>query len=140
MAIGESSNRGIYRILLVRLRLIGDVVCTTPAVRAIRLRFPDAHMTYVVEPAAAPIVEGNPHLNEVIVAPSGRGLTHLQREARLLNRLRLSRPPRKRRTDLTQHSDASRCRDAGRTRAARRRIAARDLSRSNAPWSKGPSG
>ena len=79
------------RILLVRLRLIGDVVCTTPAIRALRDRFPDAHLTYVVEPAAAPIVEGNPHLNEVIVAPRGRGLAHARGELSLLARLRRNR-------------------------------------------------
>jgi len=42
------------RILLIRLRQIGDVVFTTPAVHALRRRFPDAHLSYVVEPAAAP--------------------------------------------------------------------------------------
>ena len=44
------------KILLVRLRQIGDVVFTTPAIRALRERFPDAHITYLVEPAAAPVV------------------------------------------------------------------------------------
>ncbi len=57
------------RILLVRLRQIGDVVFTTPAIHALRQRFPDAHLSYLVEPAAAPVVAGNPHLDEVIVAP-----------------------------------------------------------------------
>ena len=57
------------RILLVRLRQIGDVVFTTPAVRALRQRFPEAHISYVVEPAAAPIVAHNPNIDEVIVAP-----------------------------------------------------------------------
>jgi lipopolysaccharide heptosyltransferase II len=61
------------RILLVRLRQIGDVVFTTPAIRAIRQRFPDAFLSYIVEPAAAPVVVDNPHLDEVIVAPRGRG-------------------------------------------------------------------
>ena len=46
------------KILLVRLRLIGDVVFTTPLIRALRRRFPDAHLTYLVEPAAAPVVPG----------------------------------------------------------------------------------
>ena len=55
------------RILLVRLREIGDVVFTTPAIAALRTRFPGAHLTYTVEPAAAPIVAGNPHLNDIIV-------------------------------------------------------------------------
>ena len=36
----------------VRLRQIGDVVFTTPAIHALRQRFPDAHLTYIVEPAA----------------------------------------------------------------------------------------
>jgi lipopolysaccharide heptosyltransferase II len=57
------------KILLVRLREIGDVVFTTPAIRALRQRFPDAHLTYIVEPAAAPVVLHNPLLNEVRIAP-----------------------------------------------------------------------
>jgi ADP-heptose:LPS heptosyltransferase len=57
------------KILLIRLRLIGDVVLTTPAVRAIRRAYPDAHLSYLVEPHAAAVIAGNPHLDEVIVAP-----------------------------------------------------------------------
>jgi lipopolysaccharide heptosyltransferase II len=79
------------RILLVRLRQIGDVVFTTPAVHALRRRFPDAHLSYVVEPAAAPIVLGNPHLNQVIVAPRARGLRGLLGDLALGRRLRAER-------------------------------------------------
>jgi lipopolysaccharide heptosyltransferase II len=61
------------RILLVRLRLIGDVVFTTPAVTAIREAFPEARITYLVEPAAAPVVEGHPGIDEVRVVPLVRG-------------------------------------------------------------------
>ena len=63
-------------ILLIRLRLIGDVVFTTPIIRALRREFPHARLSYVVEPHAWPVVAGNPHLDEVIVAPppgSSRG-------------------------------------------------------------------
>jgi lipopolysaccharide heptosyltransferase II len=62
------------RILLVRLRLLGDVVFTTPLLRALRRRYPDARLTYVVEPLAAPVVRDNPHLDEVIVVPKRQGL------------------------------------------------------------------
>jgi predicted lipopolysaccharide heptosyltransferase III len=79
------------RILLVRLRQIGDVVFTTPAVHALRARFPDAHLTYIVEPAAAPIVAHNPHLNEVIVAPRAGGVRGLVDDLALGRRLRAQR-------------------------------------------------
>ena len=71
------------KILLVRLRQIGDVVFTTPAVRAIRQRFPAAHLSYLVEPAARPIVAGHPLLDEVIVAPQVRGAGGLLADLRL---------------------------------------------------------
>lgn len=76
------------RILLVRLRQIGDVAFTTPAIHALRHRFPDAHLTYIVEPAAAPIVAHNPHLNDVVVAPRGRGLRGVIDDLALGRRLR----------------------------------------------------
>jgi lipopolysaccharide heptosyltransferase II len=81
----------VTRILLVRLRQIGDVVLTTPAVAALRRRFPDAHLTYLVEPPAAPVLAGNPHLDEVIVAPRGRGIAALLKDAGLALRLRRAR-------------------------------------------------
>jgi predicted lipopolysaccharide heptosyltransferase III len=81
----------IPQILLIRLRPIGDVVFTTPAIGAVRARFPDARIDYVVEPAAYPIVEHNPHLNDVIVAPRQRGWAGLRSEAALIRRLRRTR-------------------------------------------------
>ena len=79
------------RILLVRLREIGDVVLTTPAIHALRQKFPDAHISYVVEPAAGPIVARNPHLSEVVVAPRARGLRGLLGDFALGRRLRAGR-------------------------------------------------
>lgn len=79
------------RIVLLRLRLIGDVVFTTPAIRAIRRRFPDCHLAYVVEPEAEPVVAGNRHLDDVIVAPRPRGLERAHLDLALARRLRRSR-------------------------------------------------
>jgi lipopolysaccharide heptosyltransferase II len=81
----------VSSILLVRLRQIGDVVFTTPAVHALRRRFPDAHLTYLVEPAAAPVVAGNPHLDEVLVAPRRAGAGGLLADLALGLRLRARR-------------------------------------------------
>src|SRR6188472_122117 len=87
----KSSNPQISRILLVRLRQIGDVAFTTPAIRALRRKFPNAHLSYVVEPAALPIVEHNPHLNEIVLAPRQRGTTGLRADLALSRRLRAAR-------------------------------------------------
>jgi lipopolysaccharide heptosyltransferase II len=84
-------TRQFSKILLVRLRQIGDVVFTTPAIRAIRQRFPKAHLTYIVEPAAAPVVVTNPHLDQVIVAEHGVGIAQSWRDLALVRRLRKTR-------------------------------------------------
>ena len=79
-------------ILLLRLRLIGDVVFTTPAIHAIRNRYPDARLIYVVESAAAPVVAHNPHLTEVVVVPHRRGWARVRDDWKLAARLRAERP------------------------------------------------
>jgi ADP-heptose:LPS heptosyltransferase len=67
------------------------VVFTTPLVRGLRRAFPDAQLTYVVEPAAAPVVRGNPHLDEVIVVPRRRGLARVRDDVALARQLRRRR-------------------------------------------------
>ena len=76
------------RVLIVRLRLLGDVVFTTPVVRALRRTFPDARLSYLVEEAAAPVLRGNPHLDELIVVRKRSGLGRLADDLALARRLR----------------------------------------------------
>jgi ADP-heptose:LPS heptosyltransferase len=66
-------------------------VFTTPVIRALRQRFTDAHLAYVVEPAAESVVAGNPNIDEVIVAPRLRGPAGIRAEAALVGRLRANR-------------------------------------------------
>lgn len=79
------------KILLIRLRLVGDVVFTTPAVRAIRRALDPVHVSYLVEPAAAPVVQNNPHLDEVLVIDRPRGVRRLATDAAWAARLRRAR-------------------------------------------------
>jgi lipopolysaccharide heptosyltransferase II len=76
---------------LIRLRLIGDVVFTTPALHALRRRFPGARLTYLVEAAAAPVVRHHPAIDDVIVVERPRGLARLRYDAALARRLRAQR-------------------------------------------------
>ena len=79
------------RILLVRPRLIGDVLLTTPVIRAMRRRFPDAELVYIVEAHAAPVVMANPHLSETITLQHRRGPKRLLEDLTLAARLRSRR-------------------------------------------------
>jgi len=55
-------------ILIVKLSAIGDVLHTLPAANALRARYPRAHITWVVEEAAAPLLEGHAALDRVLVS------------------------------------------------------------------------
>ncbi|MGE0814254.1 MAG: glycosyltransferase family 9 protein [Vicinamibacterales bacterium] len=64
---------------------------TTPAVHALRRRFPEARLDYLVEPAAAPIVRHSPDLDAVIEAERPSGLARLRYDLALAGRLRRAR-------------------------------------------------
>ena len=89
--VASSISMTGMKILLIRLRLIGDVVFTTPAIAALRGRFPAAHISYLVEATAEPVVRDNPHLTEVIVAERPKGLRRITYDLRLARRLRRAR-------------------------------------------------
>ena len=54
------------KILLIRLSSLGDIVLTTPAIRAVRAHFPDAYIAMLVAKQSSDILRENPHLNEII--------------------------------------------------------------------------
>ena len=55
-------------ILIVKLSAIGDVIHTLPALNALRQHFPRARITWLVEAAAASLLEGHPALDRVLVS------------------------------------------------------------------------
>ncbi len=93
----DAALHATSRILVVRLREIGDVVFTTPALGALRARFPGASLTYLVEPPSSAVLAGHPHVDELIVVPPrGRSasplrLSTLKAERALIARLRAAR-------------------------------------------------
>ena len=54
------------RILVTRIRRIGDVILTLPVVDALRDRFPDAVIDYLAEREPARAVEGHPAVRRVL--------------------------------------------------------------------------
>jgi 3-deoxy-D-manno-octulosonic-acid transferase/heptosyltransferase-1 len=65
-------------ILIVKLSAIGDVIHTLPALNAIRQHYPDAHITWLVEEAAADLVIGHRALDRVIVSGRKRWIAQLK--------------------------------------------------------------
>ncbi len=71
------------RILIVRLSALGDVALTLPLLTALRNARPDAHLGWLVEPAAAPLVRLVPEPNRIHVwRRKGGGLGELRRIVR----------------------------------------------------------
>ena len=54
------------RILVIKLSSLGDIVHALPAVSALRHRFPHARLTWLVKDVWAPILDGNPDIDEVL--------------------------------------------------------------------------
>lgn len=56
-----------HRILIILLGAIGDVVRALPLLGRLRKAYPEAHIAWAVEPKSAPVLQGHPWLDEMIV-------------------------------------------------------------------------
>lgn len=55
------------KILIINVNWIGDVIFSTPFIRALRTGYPDSYIACLLHPRAREILEGNPCLNEIII-------------------------------------------------------------------------
>jgi ADP-heptose:LPS heptosyltransferase len=88
---------------VLRLGALGDVVRTLPAVQALRDWYPGAHVSWMVERAAAGVLAGAPAVDEVLLFPReelGERLRRLEPVALARVLARVVRELRHRRFDL----------------------------------------
>jgi heptosyltransferase-2 len=57
----------IKKILVIRPDAIGDLLLATPALAALRQKFPEAHIALMVRPYNQFVIKNNPDIDEVIV-------------------------------------------------------------------------
>jgi ADP-heptose:LPS heptosyltransferase len=69
------------RFLVLRFSSLGDVVLTTPLLRALRRTYPRAHVTLATKAAYADVIRGNPNVDDVL-ALKGQGLVDFGRSLR----------------------------------------------------------
>jgi len=82
--IKKSSNfettLSIKKILFIRIDRIGDIVLSTPALKAIKQAFPHSDMTVLASPSNSPIIFNNPNIDHIVV---------YDRRGRLIDRIRV---------------------------------------------------
>ncbi len=54
------------RILIIKLAAIGDVLRTTPLLAGLKRTYPQSHITWVVDPAALPLLRENSQIDRLI--------------------------------------------------------------------------
>jgi len=59
----------VEKILITRLSAIGDVIHALPVAYALRQKYPEAQIDWLVEVKAYPLVKLNPYLDNVIILP-----------------------------------------------------------------------
>ncbi len=75
--------REVRKVLLVRLRSIGDTVLATPSAFALKRFQPNVQVDILVEDWVAPVLDNHPHIDRVVVLERG-GLVARTRAAREL--------------------------------------------------------
>ncbi len=76
------------RVLVWKLSAVGDVVLSTPSLRAVRKRFPDSDITLVVARSAYEAVARCPYMNEFLIFDRKGKDRSLRRRLALIRRLR----------------------------------------------------
>ncbi|MCK9615165.1 MAG: glycosyltransferase family 9 protein [Candidatus Omnitrophica bacterium] len=55
------------KILIMRTDRLGDVILSTPAIANLRKFYPDSYIAFLCRPYTKEVIEGNPHLDEIII-------------------------------------------------------------------------
>ena len=70
------------KVLIIRFSSIGDIVLTSPIIRAIKVQKPGAQIHYLTKKAYQPVLEHNPHINRLFLLEGSMKnlLTKLKKE------------------------------------------------------------
>jgi lipopolysaccharide heptosyltransferase II len=69
----------VSRILVIRMSSIGDIILTTPLLRALKKAFPGATLTFIIKKQYAALLEGSPLVDELIAFDKSEGFHGLRK-------------------------------------------------------------
>jgi heptosyltransferase II len=79
------------RILIVNVNWVGDVLFSTPFIRAVRMANPDAYIACLLHPRCRQMLETNPRLDEIVIYDEEMAHKGLMGKLRLILELRRRR-------------------------------------------------
>jgi len=85
------SGRDIKKILFIRIDRIGDIVLSSPALKATKQAFPHSELTVLASPLNSPLIFNNPNIDHIVV---------YDRRGSLIDRIRVIRKLRESGFDL----------------------------------------
>lgn len=62
-----STFQSVGKILVIKLRHIGDVLLSAPAIRALKESFPGAKVSVLINSGTEDVLSGNPAIDELII-------------------------------------------------------------------------
>jgi ADP-heptose:LPS heptosyltransferase len=97
---GRFDPSRIRRILVVRNDNVGDVLCCTPAIRALRRAFPRAYLAALVVAYSQDAITGNPDLDEVFIYEKAKHRPDQSRMVSLFKQFQVEKRLKKKGFDL----------------------------------------
>ncbi len=79
-----------FKIMIIKIGSIGDVILATPSFRAIKKAFPESHLTVLVGLESRQVLENSPYVDELIVIDRKRrdkGIRGIFKFSRILRRI-----------------------------------------------------
>ena len=91
--------RNVKKILVIKLRHIGDVLLAVPVFRALRESFPNAYIAALVNSGTEDVLSGNPLIDEIFIF--NRNIKKMNTAMRYIKELSFLKQIRMKRFDMT---------------------------------------
>ena len=79
------------RILIIEVNWLGDVIFSTPFIKAVREAYPDGYIACLIHPRCCEVIEGSPRINDIIIYDEEGAHKGLFGKLRLIREVRAKR-------------------------------------------------